>query len=68
MLFDFLQFHLYFFGAILYSIPFLLLFISRKESRKEMLIVGMICGFAGLFLSKYALQDYWNPPLYVFKF
>lgn len=58
--------YLYFIGALLYGIPFFALFLKRKESRKEMLIVGLICGLAGIVLSQYALVDYWHPK-YLFE-
>jgi len=56
----------YFFGVILIIPIWLLMFNSRKESHREMLLMGVIFGLGGLVIGKYyAIVDYWNPP-YVF--
>lgn len=40
----------------------LFIFMKKPRSRKEMLIVGIVFGIAGILIGKfYALQDYWHP-------
>ncbi len=56
-----------YFTANLFLVPlWLLLFTVRKESRKEMLIIGKYLGFSALILSSVSLRDYWH-PVYIFE-
>ena len=39
----------------------LLLFIHRKDLRKEMLVLGFLIGIAGIISEYWYLRDYWHP-------
>jgi hypothetical protein len=48
-------------GAMLYAIPFLILFLYKKDCRKGMLYVGTLAGLAAFLYSHISVSDYWNP-------
>ncbi len=55
----------YLIGNLLISLPiWLILFIRRKDLRKEMLIVSLIAGIAGPISELYYLKDYWRPEIF----
>lgn len=63
---SFFSTHLYF-TSILMLIPFwVVLFFTKKESRTEMVTMGIYLGIAGLLLSTISLRDYWH-PIFVFE-
>lgn len=62
----FLQNHLYFLGALLFSIPFIILFLYKKECRKGMIYVGLMSGLAAFGFSNISVSDYWHPA-FIFK-
>ncbi|MFA5132102.1 MAG: lycopene cyclase domain-containing protein [Candidatus Paceibacterota bacterium] len=58
---SFLVTHPYFTSTLI-LIPFwVTLFITRKESRAEMLTMGKYLGLCGFILSSTSLRDYWHP-------
>lgn len=57
----------YLWGSLLLLPLWLYGFIKNKESRKEMILCGILFGFAAIAIGYiYAIKDYWNPP-YIFN-
>lgn len=55
----------YLFGNLFLCFPvWLLLFVARKDLRKQMLLVSFLGGLAGPLSELYYLQDYWRPLLF----
>lgn len=62
----FFSMYTYLFGAIIFFIPWCIVFLKKRINRKEMLIYGVIFGIAAVLIGvRYALHDYWY-PLYLF--
>ena len=57
----FLYAHLYFVGTLICAIPFLILYLYKKECRKGMLYVGLFCGISAFLYSHISVYDYWHP-------
>ena len=51
----------YLIGTIIILIIWLILFFSRKDTRKEMLIISIIFGISGLIVAPIYLTDWWHP-------
>jgi hypothetical protein len=52
----------YLFGAIIFFIPWCIVFFKKRVNRKEMLIYGIVFGIAAVLIGiRYALHDYWHP-------
>lgn len=57
----------YLWGGLLLLPLWLYGFLKSKDSRKEMLLCGILFGFASIVIGYfYAIHDYWNPP-YIFN-
>lgn len=52
----------YFIGTLVLLIIWLNLFLLRKDVRKEMLVISLISGFAGLIVDPVYSSDWWRPP------
>lgn len=57
----FLVNHLYFLGAIIFSILWLILFIANKKNRKKMIVIGLIFVIGGAFAEQMHFTDWWHP-------
>lgn len=52
----------YLFGAIIFFIPWCIVFLKKRINQKEMLIYGTVFGIAAVLIGiRYALHDYWHP-------
>lgn len=52
----------YLFGAIIFSIPWGIVFCAKRINRKEMIMYGVVFGVAAVLIGiRYALHDYWQP-------
>ncbi|OHA21798.1 MAG: hypothetical protein A2849_02600 [Candidatus Taylorbacteria bacterium RIFCSPHIGHO2_01_FULL_51_15] len=49
--------------GLLYLIFWLILFLSRRDLRREMLISSLLAGFLAIILEPFFLKDYWTPEL-----
>jgi len=47
--------------GIIFLIIWVILFLLKKDIRKEMLIISIIFGFAGLIVEPVYIQDWWSP-------
>lgn len=57
----------YFWGSIIVLPLWIIMFIIKKETRKEMIISSIMFGIAAVLIEKYyAIKDYWNPN-YIFN-
>jgi len=53
----------YFFGVILFLIPWTILFLLRKDLRKEMFYISLLIGVIGVIVEYiWYTKDWWNPP------
>ena len=56
----------YLWGSLLLLPLWLYGFLKNKDSRKEMIVCGILFGIAAIIIGYfYAIKDYWNPP-YIF--
>ncbi len=51
----------YLIGNFILFIPWLILFLRRKDTKKEMLIISLIFGFAGIVSEYIFIKDWWKP-------
>src|SRR6185437_1755566 len=47
--------------GLLYSAPWIILFILRKDLRMKMFIFSCIIGVCGMIWDPYFFRDYWHP-------
>lgn len=53
----------YLFGTSLLLVPWIILFLLRKDLRKEMLYISLVVGAAGVIVEYlWYTKDWWNPP------
>lgn len=57
----------YLFISILFAIPWVILYIHRKDLQKKILLMSILVGIAAVIWEPYFLKDYWQ-PLYATKF
>ncbi|MBN2016123.1 hypothetical protein JW766_04800 [Candidatus Dojkabacteria bacterium] len=63
-IFDF-KTYLYFWGSLFGCLLSLLIYVKRKDLRKEMLINGILFSVVGVIIEYMFFKDYWNPPLII---
>tara|TARA_Y100000310_G_scaffold329510_1_gene399519 strand:- start:1209 stop:1907 length:699 start_codon:yes stop_codon:yes gene_type:complete len=51
----------YLIGALILLVPWIILFLWRKDTRKEMLIISIIFGFIGVLFESITMLDWWRP-------
>jgi hypothetical protein len=62
MLSTFIQQYFYLFGIFIFAIIWIFIFIKRRESRRELIIIGLLFGLGSIpFENIYAIYDYWHP-------
>ncbi len=55
--------YVYFIGAAIVLVFWLVVFLFRKDLRKEMLLMGGLFAFLGPISEYFFFQDYWQPIL-----
>jgi hypothetical protein len=53
----------YLIGSLILGIPFVCIYIARKDLRREMLLGGLLLLPFAIFAPFY-IPEYWNPPYY----
>lgn len=51
----------YLIGSLLFILIWLVFFLRRKDTRKEMLIISLLFGIAGLLSQIIYINDWWKP-------
>lgn len=62
---NFFREYTYLYGAILFGIPFLILYLYKKDSRSGMIHVGLMTGLAAFIFSHISIADYWHPKFLI---